>query len=510
MRKLFYIISFALFVLIALLALLDRNWLWAYVVLVPLFIVGVYNTLQARHTLLRNFPVLGYARYFFEFISPEIQQYFIERHTDGRPFSRQQRSLVYQRAKNVMDTVPFGTQLDINASNYEGIRHTIYPKEVPADPPRVKIGGSLCSKPYMASLLNVSAMSFGALSDRAVLALNAGAKQGGFYHNTGEGGLSPHHLANGGDLVWQIGTGYFGCRDKDGNFDSELFRTKVAAHGQVRMIELKISQGAKPGHGGVLPAVKNTPEIAAIRHIEPHTTVLSPPGHSAFSDAMGLLQFVTRLRELSGGLPVGFKLCIGRTEEFTEICEKMVETGMRPDFITVDGAEGGTGASPLEFTDSVGMPIEPALMFVRRTLERFNLHGEIKIIASGKVLTAASLMKMLAMGADVCNSARGFLFSIGCIQALRCNTNTCPTGITTHDRGLVRGLVVSEKSERAANFHRNTLLTLMELLAACGVDHVEDIGMKHFMRGDEFVKLADRYFPDVLDTVMHASPGGSR
>lgn len=225
---------------------------------------------------------------------------------------------------------------------------------------------------------------------------------------------------------------------------------------------------------------------------------------------MGLLQFVTRLRELSGGLPVGFKLCIGRTEEFTEICEKMVETGMRPDFITVDGAEGGTGASPLEFTDSVGMPIEPALMFVRRTLERFNLHGEIKIIASGKVLTAASLMKMLAMGADVCNSARGFLFSIGCIQALRCNTNTCPTGITTHDRGLVRGLVVSEKSERAANFHRNTLLTLMELLAACGVDHVEDIGMKHFMRGDEFVKLADRYFPDVLDTVMHASPGGSR
>jgi len=353
-------------------------------------------------------------------------------------------------------------------------------------------------------------MSFGALSDRAVLALNTGAKKGGFYHNTGEGGLSDHHLQGGGDLVWQIGTGYFGCRDKEGGFDPELFRTKVTQHHQVRMIELKLSQGAKPGHGGVLPAVKNTPEIARIRHIEPHTTVLSPPGHSAFSDARGLLEFITKLRELSGGLPVGFKLCIGRTDEFTEICALMAETGMRPDFITVDGAEGGTGASPLEFTDSVGMPIEPALMFVRRTLERYGLHGEVKIIASGKVVTAARLMKMLALGADLCNSARGFMFSLGCIQALRCNTNTCPTGITTHDRSLVRGIVVPEKSERVFNFHRNTLLTLMELLAACGLDHVEDVGMDHLMRGDEFVALANRYFPDGLGQVMHASPGGTR
>lgn len=510
MRKLFYLIGTLLLIAIAVVGWFDHRYLWAYAVVMPLLMIGIYNVVQTKHTILRNFPILGYARYFFEFISPEIQQYFIERATDGRPFSRQQRALVYQRAKNVGDTVPFGTQLDINAASYEGIRHSIYPKEIPADPPRVKIGGAYCKKPYMASLLNISAMSFGALSDRAVLALNTGAKKGGFYHNTGEGGLSPHHLKPGGDITWQIGTGYFGCRTKEGKFDPELFRTKVAEHPQVRMIELKISQGAKPGHGGVLPAVKNSPEIARIRHIEPHTTVLSPPGHSAFNDAHGFLQFIGQLRELSGGLPVGFKLCIGRTDEFTELCEKMVESGMRPDFITVDGAEGGTGASPLEFTDSVGMPIEPALMFVRRSLERFGLHGEIKIIASGKVLTSASLMKMLALGADLCNSARGFMFSLGCIQALRCNTNDCPTGVATQDPALVRGLVVSEKSERVFNFHNNTLLSLMELLAACGLENVEDVSMGHFMRGDEFVKLADRYFPDGLGNVMHASPGGTR
>lgn len=510
MRKLFYLVGALVLIAIALFGWFDHRYLWGFALAIPLFLLGIYNMVQSRHTILRNFPVLGYMRYALEFIAPEIQQYFIERHTDGRPFSRQQRSLAYQRAKNVGDTVPFGTQLDINAANYEGIRHSIYPKEIPADPPRVKIGGAYCKKPYMASLLNISAMSFGSLSDRAVLALNTGARKGGFYHNTGEGGLSPHHLKPGGDITWQIGTGYFGCRTKEGKFDPDLFRTKVAEHHQVRMIELKISQGAKPGHGGVLPAVKNTPEIAEIRHIEPYTVVLSPPGHSAFSDAEGFLKFITQLRELSEGLPVGFKLCIGRTEEFTELCEKMVATGMRPDFITVDGAEGGTGAAPLEFSDSVGMPVEPALMFVRRTLERFGLHGEIKIIASGKVLTSASLMKMLGLGADLCNSARGFMFSLGCIQALRCNTNDCPTGVATQDKGLVSGLVVSDKSERVFNFHKNTLHSLMELLAACGLDNVDDINMSHFMRGDEFVRLADRYFPDGLEQVMHPSPGAGK
>ncbi|MFT3884409.1 MAG: FMN-binding glutamate synthase family protein [Flavobacteriales bacterium] len=475
--------------------------LWWYAIVLPLVVIGLLDLFQHKHTILRNFPVLGYFRYFFEFISPEIQQYFIERSTDGRPFSRQQRALAYTRAKNVADTVPFGTQLDINATDYEGLRHSLYPAPLLKEPPRVRFGGPHCTKPYDASLLNISAMSFGALSERAVLALNGGAKKGGFYHNTGEGGLSDHHLRPGGDIVWQIGTGYFGCRTLEGEFDPELFRQK-AAHEQVRMIEIKLSQGAKPGHGGVLPAPKNTPEIARIRHVTPHTTVLSPPGHSAFRDAEGLLRFVVKLRELSGGKPVGFKLCIGRTEEFTELCRLMRDTGMRPDFITVDGAEGGTGAAPLEFTDSVGMPIEPALMFVRRSLEQHGLKPDIRIIASGKVLTAASLLKMLALGADTCNSARGFMFALGCIQALRCNTNNCPTGVATQDKGLQRGLVITDKAERVHHFHKNTLHAAIELLAACGKHGFEDVGMDMFLRGDEFVRLADHYFPDSLSSAM--------
>lgn len=503
MRNIFLPIVIVVFLLFGILVWRMPGFAWVFAVLIPLLVLAIWNMVQPHHTILRNFPVLGYFRYGFEFIAPEIQQYFVERATDGKPFSRQQRSLAYRRAKNVDDTEPFGTLLNLNEGDYEGIRHSIYPKEVPADPPRVRIGGDLCKKPYMASLLNISAMSFGALSDRAVLALNGGAKLGGFYHNTGEGGLSHYHTGPGGDLVWQIGTGYFGCRDEHGNFNPELFKAKVAAHPQVRMIELKLSQGAKPGHGGVLPAVKNTPEIAGIRHIEPYTTVLSPPGHNAFQDATGLLEFITQLRELSGGLPVGFKLCIGHTSEFNVICEKMVETGMRPDFITVDGAEGGTGAAPLEFVDMVGMPLEPALIFVHHALETRGLHGQIKIIASGKVLSAASLMKTLALGADLCNSARGFMFALGCIQALKCNTNKCPTGITTHKRHLVKGLVVSDKTVRVRNFHDNTLLALMELIAACGLESVDQLSMDQFMRGDEFVELANRYFPDGLGDVAH-------
>jgi glutamate synthase domain-containing protein 2 len=501
MRYLFYGISFVLIALIGFVGHWYPAVLWAYAIVLPLVVIGVLNVFQDKHTILRNFPVLGYFRYFFEFISPEIQQYFIERSTDGRPFSRQQRALAYTRAKNVGDTVPFGTQLDINAPDYEGLRHSLYPAPLLATPPRVRFGGTHCTKPYDAALLNISAMSFGSLSENAVLALNGGAKKGGFYHNTGEGGLSEHHLAPGGDIVWQIGTAYFGCRSPQGDFDPELF-AKKAAHEQVRMIELKLSQGAKPGHGGVLPAAKNTPEIARIRHIAPHTTVLSPPGHSAFRDAEGLLRFVVRLRELSGGKPVGFKLCIGRTEEFIELCRLMRDTGMRPDFITVDGAEGGTGAAPLEFSDSVGMPIEPALMFVRRSLEQHGLKEHIRIIASGKVLTAASLLKMLALGADTCNSARGFMFALGCIQALRCNTNNCPTGVATQDKGLQRGLVVTDKAERVYYFHKNTLHAAIELLAACGKQDFTEVGMDMFLRGDEFSRLADHYFPDSLATAM--------
>lgn len=501
MRRIFYGLSFFLLLLVGLIGYWHPIVHWWYVVLIPLVIVGITNVLQERHTIMRNFPVLGYARYFFEFISPEMQQYFIERTTDGRPFSRQQRSLVYRRAKNVNDTVPFGTLMDLYHGEYEGLRHSIFPAPILEEPPRVRIGGPKCTQPYDASLLNISAMSFGALSRNAILALNEGAKRGGFYHNTGEGGISDHHLEPGGDLVWQIGTGYFGCRDANGNFNPELFREKARLP-QVRMIEVKLSQGAKPGHGGVLPASKNTPEIARIRHIEPGQTVLSPPGHSAFSDVEGLLRFIEQLRELSGGKPVGFKLCIGKAEEFTEICAKMRTTRMMPDFITVDGAEGGTGAAPLEFADTVGMPIVPALMFVNASLRHYGLKEHIRVIAGGKVISGADILKMRALGADLCNSARGFMFALGCIQALRCNTNDCPAGVATQDAGLQRGLVVRNKAERVHNYHRNTLHATLELLAACGKERFSDVSMDMFARGDEFVELANHYFPNHLVGVL--------
>ena len=497
MRPLFYKTSFIIFIIIGIVGYFYPGFLWAYVVVTPFFILGIYDVIQSRHTILRNFPVVGHLRYLFESISPEIQQYFVERRTDGVPFTRNQRSLAYTRAKGVNDTHPFGTELHILTPDYEGIRHSIFPCAVREEPPRVIVGNKACKRPYNASVLNISAMSFGALSKNAILALNKGAKVGGFYHNTGEGGLSPYHLAGGGDLVWQIGTAYFGCRTHDGDFDSGLFREK-AQHEQVKMIELKLSQGAKPGHGGVLPAVKNSEEIASIRHIKPHTMVLSPPGHRAFADADGLIRFVDRLRSLSGGKPVGFKLCVGRTEEFLEICEAMVRADCYPDFITVDGAEGGTGAAPLEFSDSVGIPLEPALIFVRRTLDYYGIKKHIKIIASGKILSAASILKMKALGADMCNSARGFMFSLGCIQALRCNTNKCPTGVTTQDPKLVKGLVVEDKYKRVANFHLNTLRAVMELVAAAGKKSLDDVDVDIYIRGDEMVELQNRYIPDSI------------
>ncbi|GGZ32683.1 FMN-binding glutamate synthase family protein [Echinicola pacifica] len=428
-------------------------------------------------------------------ISPEIQQYFIETSTDGKPFSRNHRALVYRRAKNVNDTHPFGTQIDISGENYEAIRHSIYATPAVKNFPRVIVGTKDCKKPYSASVLNVSAMSFGSLSKNAIMSLNKGAKKGHFYHNTGEGGISPYHLKEGGDLVWQIGTGYFGCRTENGDFDPEKFRI-TAANEQVKMIEIKISQGAKPGHGGVLPGEKNTVEISKIRGVKAHTTIISPPSHRKFSNANGLIDFIAELRELSGGKPIGFKLCLGRTEEFIDLCVAMRETGILPDFITVDGAEGGTGAAPLEFSDSVGIPLEPALIFVNRTLIKYELRKDIKIIASGKVLTAFSVLRMRALGADMCNSARAFMFSIGCIQALRCNTNDCPTGVATQNEMLVKGLVVEDKAERVYNFHHNTMHAVLELLGACGVKHTNEINISMFVKGDEMVALTNKYFPD--------------
>jgi len=440
---------------------------------VVLIVIGLYDIIQKRHTVLRNFPVIGHMRYLLELIAPELHQYFVESDTDGKPIDRNHRAYIYERAKLQNETHPFGTELEVYEENYEWMRHSIYPSKKLEDFPRILIGGPDCSQPYAASLLNISAMSFGALSKNAVLALNNGAKAGGFYHNTGEGGISSYHL-QGGDLVYEVGTGYFGCRTEDGNFSPEKFKEQ-ANRPEVKMIELKLSQGAKPGHGGVLPAKKNNKEIAEIRGVKPHTTVNSPPGHSAFHNAEGLLRFIKKLRELSGGKPIGFKLCIGDKSEFTEICEKMVETGIKPDFITVDGAEGGTGAAPIDFTNYVGMPWEMALVFVVDCLNGYGLKKDIKVITATKIFTAFDIFKAISLGADLCNSARGMMLALGCIQALRCDTNKCPTGVTSNKPQLRRGLVVDEKSVRVKNYHQETLKDFLSLFAASGCTELDQL-----------------------------------
>ncbi|QIH38088.1 FMN-binding glutamate synthase family protein [Flavobacterium sp. Sr18] len=499
MRQKFFLIGISALLITTVIYFFFQKGLLLMLLLILLLVVGFANTMQHKHAILRNFPVLGYFRYLFEMIAPEIQQYFIERSTDGKPFSRNERSLVYQRAKNIDSTTPFGTQLNLNDSNYEGIKHSIFPAIVNDELPRVTIGGPDCTQPYSASLLNISAMSFGSLSENAIVALNKGANQGKFYHNTGEGGLTEFHQ-QGGDICWQIGTGYFGCRDDRGGFDGGRF-TEKANLPEVKMIEIKLSQGAKPGHGGVLPAAKNTVQIAKIRGVLPHTTILSPPNHSAFEDTKGLIDFIATLRELSNGKPIGFKLCIGETREFEMICQEMITQNCYPDFITVDGAEGGTGAAPLEFADGVGMPLEPGLIFVNKTLVRFGIRDKIRIISSGKIISGYSILRAVALGADICNSARGFMFSLGCIQALRCNNNECPTGVATQNKMLMKGLVVTDKAERVFHFHKNTLHSANELLAAAGKKSFSEVDINIFMRGDEFTHLSDLYFPDNLKSV---------
>jgi glutamate synthase domain-containing protein 2 len=436
-------------------------------------LLGFHDLFQKKHSILRNFPVVGHIRYLLEMISPELHQYFVESDTDGTPIDRNHRTYIYERAKGKNGTHPFGTELNVYTDNYKWMQHSIYPAKKMETAPRVIIGGKDCRQPYSASLFNISAMSFGALSKNAIQALNIGAKAGDFYHDTGEGGISKYHL-QGGDLVWEIGTAYFGCRTEDGKFDPKKFKEK-ANWEEVKMIEIKISQGAKPGHGGVLPAAKNNEEIAEIRGVKPHSVVLSPPGHSAFSDAEGLLRFVKELRELSNGKPVGFKLAIGSKQEFIDICEKMIETGIKPDFITVDGAEGGTGAAPIDFSNYVGMPWEDALIFVVDILNTYGLKREIKIITATKIFTAFDVFKALCIGADVCNSARGMMLALGCIQALRCNTNECPTGVATNKPKYVRGLVVSEKWKRVRNYHQNVMEEFLELLAASGCNSIDEM-----------------------------------
>ena len=454
--------------------------LWSLVVIVPIAAIGFYDALQREHTVLRNFPVIGHVRFAMERIRPEIQQYFIETNVDAFPVEREFRSLVYRRSKAELETQPFGTQRDVYQVGYEWASHSMAARHALTEAPRITIGGERCSQPYSASLLNISAMSYGALSWRAVQALNRGAKLGGFAHNTGEGGIADQHL-EGGDLIWQIGTGYFGCRARDGSFDPDAF-ARQAHREQIKMIEVKLSQGAKPGHGGVLPGVKVSEEIARIRLLEPGITVISPASHSTFADPIGLMQYIDELRHLSGGKPVGFKLCVGRRTDFFAMCKAMLETGLTPDFITVDGGEGGTGAAPLEFSNSVGMPARDAWVFVHNALVGTGMRERVKVIASGKILSAFHMIRAIAIGADLCASARSMMFALGCIQSLRCNANTCPTGITTQNPALVYGLDVTDKTARVASFHRNTMKGFLELLGAMGLDRTDELRPEHIFR----------------------------
>ncbi len=443
--------------------------------------VGVRDVTQSRQSIRRNYPILSHLRFFLEYVRPEIRQYFLETDQEQIPFSRAQRSIIYQRAKNALDKRPFGTQLNVYEPRYEWINHSMAPQHLDDHDFRITIGGPQCAKPYSSSVFNISAMSYGALSPNAILALNAGAKKGKFYHDTGEGSISRYHREPGGDLVWEIGSGYFGCRNPDGTFNADMFKQNAASD-QVKMIEIKLSQGAKPGHGGVLPGAKVNEAIAQARGVQVGEDCISPASHSAFSTPTGLLEFVKQLRDLSGGKPTGFKLAVGHPWEWFGIAKAMVKTGIYPDFIVVDGGEGGTGAAPLEFTDHMGAPLNEALLLVHNTLVGIGLRGMIKIGAAGKVATAFDIARTCALGADWCNAARGYMFALGCIQAQTCHTGHCPTGVTTQDPGRYQALVASDKAERVYGFHHNTLIALKELIGAAGLTHPEQIGPEHIIR----------------------------
>ena len=471
---------------------------WWPSIFLALTAIGVYDLQQSRHAILRNYPIIGHLRFMLESIRPEIRQYFLESETEASPFSRAQRTLVYSRAKGEPDKRPFGTQLDVRAIGYEWINHSIAPSELASHDFRVKVGGKDCTQPYNISLFNVSAMSFGALSANAVLALNLGAKMGGFAHDTGEGSISRHHRTHGGDLIWEIGSGYFGCRDAQGHFNPERFVENVRSP-QVKMVEIKLSQGAKPGHGGVLPGPKVTEEIAEARGVMVGEDCVSPAAHSSFSTPLELMQFVQQLRALSEGKPVGMKLCIGHPWEWFAIVKAMLESGIYPDFVVVDGAEGGTGAAPLEFSDHMGMPLQEGLRLVHNTLVGAGLRDQIRVGASGKIVSAFDMARALALGADWCNSARGFMFALGCIQAQTCHTGNCPTGVTTQDPQRQLALVVPSKGERVHNFHAHTLEALQELMQAAGLQTPHDFTPRHIMR--RVSETATLHLSDLVDTL---------
>jgi glutamate synthase domain-containing protein 2 len=475
-----YITSVALTAATGWMALHNPEWRWAAVIFAAIAFLGTVDLFQKKSTLRRNYPILAHFRYGLESIGPEMRQYFIESDTAETPFSRQQRALVYQRSKSVNDTRPFGTLQDVYGVDYEWINHSMRPSFITSDDFRLDIGLGR-AKPYSASVFNISAMSWGSLSAAAIRALNEGARRGHFYHDTGEGSLSPYHLEKGGDIVWEIGSGYFGCRNAEGRFDEEKFKVG-AAHEQVRMIELKLSQGAKPGHGGVLPAAKVTAEISAVRGVPMGVDCISPARHTAFNTPVELLQFIDRLRTLSGGKPTGFKLAIGHPWEWFGIAKAMHETQILPDFIVVDGAEGGTGAAPAEFIDHVGVPMHEALMLVHNTLVGLDLRDRIRIGAAGRIVSAFDIARTMAMGADWCNAGRGFMFALGCIQSLSCHTDKCPTGVATQDPRRWRTLDVADKATRVHNFHQNTLHALRDLLCAAGLDHPSQLGPEHILR----------------------------
>lgn len=498
-------------VLLALFSLIifQVGWL-ALLVCALLTGVGVHDLRQTRHAILRNYPVMGHLRFLFEFIRPEIRQYFIESNSEAAPFSRAQRSLVYQRAKGDPDNQPFGTQLDVGKQGYEWINHSMAPTKLASHDFRLWIGGTHdvpspsaqpCTQPYHASVFNISALSFGSLSANAILALNKGAHMGGFAHDTGEGSISTHHRANGGDLIWEIGSGYFGCRNDDGSFNAEHFAAN-ATDPQVKLIEIKMSQGAKPGHGGILPGAKVTAEIAQARGVPQGKDCISPSSHSAFSTPTEMMHFIAKLRQLSGGKPVGFKLCIGHPWEWFAIVKAMLATRITPDFIVVDGAEGGTGAAPVEFSDHVGAPVQEGLQLVHSTLVGVNLRSRISIGAAGKITSAFDLVRLMALGADWCNAGRGFMMALGCIQAQSCHTGKCPTGVTTQDPQRQQALVVPDKAERVRNFHHSTLHALQELVQAAGLQHPNELSAHHIVR-----RVSDNEVRLLSDLVMRVDPG---
>jgi len=481
LRFLPFLLSFA-FLILSGFGVIHSVWFVIPVVLFSgLVVLGLYDLWQPKHALWRNFPILARVRWLAEELRPFLRSYIVESETEGRPFNHEERAMVYRRAKNVSSVEPFGSHLDIGQPPYEWLSHSISAVHPEETDPRILIGAPGTSQPYSASVFNISAMSFGSLGAHAIEALNRGAAKGGFFHDTGEGGVSRYHKAGGGDLVWELGSGYFGCRAKDGGFDPVQFQ-ETASLDQVKMIEIKLSQGAKPGHGGVLPGSKVTEEIAEARGIPIGETCFSPPHHRAFSNPLEMLDFIAKLRELSGGKPVGFKLCIGNRWEFLAICKAMLETGIKADFVVVDGAEGGTGAAPAEFLDHIGAPLREGLLFTRNALVGCGLKDDIKIGVSGKQISAYNMASSLALGADWINTARGFMFALGCIQSLNCHKNTCPVGIATTNESRQRGLVVADKAERVYQFHKNTVAALMEVVGAVGCTHPSQLLPRHLIR----------------------------